>query len=403
MFSSIAEGESVIENYLTGEDCVNTAKAFQSMGVGMEFCGNTLKIRGAGAKGLKKPAGPIDAGNSGTTVRLISGILAGQDFSAEITGDASLSKRPMKRVIEPLSNMGAKFSAREGNYLPMTITGSNELRPARYNSPVASAQVKSCVLLAGLYAKGDTTVSEPAKSRDHTERMLKAYGADLVVDGLSVTVKGPASLKARKLRVPGDISSAAFFIVAGCLASPKGITLKETGVNPTRDGIIEALKAMGADIELNNVKDVSGEPVADITVRKSALKGADIGGSLIPRLIDELPIIALAATQAEGRTVISGAKELRVKESDRIKTVSEALRKLGAKVEEKEDGMVIKGPSKLAFAEIDSRGDHRLAMMTVVAGLIAGGGAKALNVDCVATSYPDFAGDMKKIGAIIED
>ncbi|MFH1367538.1 MAG: 3-phosphoshikimate 1-carboxyvinyltransferase [Elusimicrobiota bacterium] len=403
MFSAIAEGESVIENYLSGEDCLSTVKAFQAMGIDIETRKNILNIKGEGLKGLKKPAKPLDAGNSGTTVRLISGILAGQDFETVITGDASLSKRPMERIIEPLSRMGAGITAKDGNFLPMTIKGTSVLKAVKYESPVASAQVKSCVLLAGLQAGGTTYFTEPVKSRDHTERMLRTFGADIRVNGLSVSVNGPAKLQARNIRVPSDISSAAFFIVAACLASPEGVTLRNVGVNPTRDGILEVLKNMGANIEIKNAREVSGEPVADIFVKKSVLRAVNIEAGIIPRLIDELPVIALAATQAKGTTVVSGAKELRVKESDRIRTVTEALRSLGAKIIEKEDGMVIEGPAKLKGAEIESSGDHRLAMTAAVAGIIAEGATVVTNIECVETSYPGFIDDMRKIGANITE
>jgi 3-phosphoshikimate 1-carboxyvinyltransferase len=399
IFAALAEGTSVVENYLAGEDCLRTVRAFEMMGVKIKRLPGILEITGAGLGGLRAPGEAIDAGNSGTTARMLAGILAGQGFTSQITGDSSLSKRPMRRVIEPLALMGAKITAREGNFLPMTVEGNPGLKPINYKSPVASAQVKSCVLLAGLNTKGETVFTESVKSRDHTERMMKAFGADVKVTGLSVSVTGPAKLKAKNLTVPGDISSAAFFLVAGCLASKEGITLKNVGINPSRDGILEVLEKMGASIEIGNLREVSGEPVADITVKKSNLRAVQITREMIPRLIDEIPVIALAATQAQGQTVISGAAELRVKESDRIKTVLAALTKMGAKVTEKADGMVIEGPVQLKGAVIDSCGDHRLVMMAAVAGIIAGGGVKIRNTDCVNTSYPGFLQDMKKIGA----
>lgn len=402
MLASIAEGESVIENYLSGEDCMRTVTAFKRMGVMIRAAKNTLAIKGVGLNGLEAPAKAIDAGNSGTTVRLMSGILAAQGFSTEIFGDESLSKRPMKRIITPLELMGAKFTARDGNYLPMTIQGNPGLKPIHYDSPVASAQIKSSVLFAGLFAKGETSFTEPVKSRDHTERMLKAFGADVKVDMNKVTVRGPSKLKAHSIRVPGDISSAAFALVAACFASEKEICLKNVCINPTRSGIIEILNQMSAQLRIANIREASGEPVADLFVKRSHFRKVLISSVIIPRLIDELPIIALAATQAEGTTVISGAKELRVKESDRIKSVTDALKKMGANVTEKEDGMVIVGQTKLRGAEIDSLGDHRLAMMAAVAGLIAEGGVTVTNVECVETSYPGFVDDMKKIGANIE-
>lgn len=397
IFSAVAEGESVVNNFLEGEDCLNTIKAFEAMGVSIKKDGSTLVIKGKGFDGLAAPKGALYAGNSGTTVRLLAGVLAGRPFGAEITGDESLSKRPMRRIIEPLRLMGAELTAVDDRTLPITIKGSSALKAIEYSSHVASAQVKSSVLLAGLQAGGATVYKEPVKSRDHTERMLKAYGADISVNGLTVTVKGPARLKAHGITVPGDISSAAFFMVAGCLASEEGINLKGVGVNPTRDGIIEVLLKMGAKLELSNRREVSGEPVADISVKRSKLKAADIGHEIIPRLIDELPVIALAAAMAEGTTVISGAKELRVKESDRIKTVSTVLRKMGARVEEREDGMAITGPAELHGADVDCMGDHRVAMTAAVAALVSKGETIIEDVACVDTSYPGFWLDLEKI------
>jgi 3-phosphoshikimate 1-carboxyvinyltransferase len=368
------------------------------MGVNIKRLQGALEIIGAGMGGLKAPADALDAGNSGTTVRLMSGVLAAQGFTSRITGDDSLSKRPMKRIITPLALMGAKLTAREGNFLPMAIEGNPGLKPVNYKSPVASAQVKSCVLLAGMIAKGETVFTEPVKSRDHTERMMKAFGADVKVNGFTVSITGPAKLKALNVAVPGDISSAAFFLAAGCLASNDGITLKNVGINPTRDGMLEVLGKMGASVQISNRREVSGEPVADITVKKSALRGTQITVEMIPRLIDEIPVIALAATQAQGQTVISGATELRVKESDRINTVLTALRKMGANVSETADGMVIEGPTPLRGAVIDSCGDHRLVMMAAIAGIIAGGAMKIRGADCVNTSYPEFLRDLKNIG-----
>jgi 3-phosphoshikimate 1-carboxyvinyltransferase len=394
MLAAIANGKSIIINYLDGEDCMCTVQAFRSMGVKIEKDKKSLFIEGVGLKGLKKPARAIDAGNSGTTVRLLSGILAGQGFTAEIKGDESLSKRPMKRVIEPLTKMGAVFEARENNYLPMKITGMENLKPIDYVSPVASAQVKSCILLAGLFASGTTSVTEPVKSRDHTERMLKTCGADINVKGLKVSVQRPERLKNQAITVPGDISSAAFFMALGAVSRSAKITVKNVGVNQTRDGIIEVFKKMNAKIRLSNQSEVSGEPVADIEIESSGLLPFEIDEDIIPRLIDEIPALVFCATQANGKSIISGAGELRVKESDRLKTITAELKKMGADIEEKDDGLIIKGPSKLKGAEVESYGDHRIAMTLAIAGLIAEGETIINNVDCVNTSFPGF---LKKI------
>ncbi|MCK9582425.1 MAG: 3-phosphoshikimate 1-carboxyvinyltransferase [Endomicrobiales bacterium] len=408
MFSSIANGVSRIENYLASGDCNATIRAFSSMdfsklpcseGMGVRIIeeGSTLEIHGVGLNGLIVPKTQIDAGNSGTTVRLLSGILAGQNFSSTMVGDASLSKRPMKRIIEPLSEMGAVFSLKENSHLPFTITGSKNLKAINYKSLISSAQVKSCILLAGLYANGVTTFSEPTKSRDHTERMLKARGAKLNVDGNTVSIEKTNELKAMDMVVPGDISSAAFFIVAGLIVPNSKITLKNVGINPTRDGILEILKKMGAKITLQNKRDVCGEPVVDILVESSELKAVEFGGEIIPRLIDEIPILALAATQAKGQTKIYGAQELRVKESDRIKTIASELTKMGADIEETEDGLIINGPTKLKGAKVESYNDHRIAMMLSIASLIADGKTYINDVVCVGTSYAKFRSDLDSI------
>jgi 3-phosphoshikimate 1-carboxyvinyltransferase len=397
MFASLAGGESVIENYLPAEDCLRTLKAFEDMGVKIDKTPTRLRVRGVGLKGLRAPVAPIDAGNSGTTVRLLSGILAGQNFSTTITGDESLSRRPMNRIIEPLTKMGARLTARDGNFLPLEIQGNPDLRPVLYVSPVPSAQVKSCVILAGIQAKGVTSFQEPAKSRDHTERMLAAQGADITAGKFAITVRGPATLRPLRIKVPGDISSAAFFMVAASVIPGSRVSLVNVGVNPTRDGILEVLKAMGAKIDVLKTYDVSGEPVADLVVESARLAGTEIKGTIMPRLIDEVPIIALAATQAHGVTVISGAGELRVKESDRLKTIAAELGKMGARIKEKEDGLIIEGPTPLFGREVESYGDHRIAMMLAVAGLIAKGETKVKNTACVDTSFPGFLLELQKL------
>ena len=323
--------------------------------------------------------------------------MAGQKFSSTITGDASLSKRPMKRVIEPLSLMGANITAKENNFLPMTISPKENLKAISYTSPVASAQVKSCILFAGLYADGTTTVTEPIKSRDHSERMFKTFGADISVDGLSVSVKKCNGLYAQEVTVPCDISSAAFFIVAGLIVPNSNIKILNVNINKTRDGILTVLKSMGANIVLDNVRTVSGEDVADIEIKSSKINSTSFGKEIVPSLIDEIPIIVLAATQAEGKTVISGAKELKVKESDRIHSVASQLNKMGADIQETDDGFIINGPTKLNGTTVDSFDDHRIAMMLSVAGLIAEGQTEILKSDCVKISFANFYEVLKQL------
>lgn len=397
MLSSFATGKSYINNYLKSDDCLMTMNAFKQMGVNIEQTENSLTITGVGINGLKNTVKEIYAGNSGTTTRLLSGVLAGQTFSSTITGDASLSKRPMKRVIEPLSLMGANITAKENNFLPMTISPKETLKSISYASPVASAQVKSCILFAGLYADGTTTVTEPIKSRDHSERMFKTFGADISVDGLSVSVKKCNRLYAQEVTVPCDISSAAFFIVAGLIVPNSNIKILNVNINKTRDGILTVLKSMGADIVLDNVRTVSGEDVADIEIKTSRLNSTSFGKEIVPSLIDEIPIIVLAATQAEGQTIISGAKELKVKESDRIHSVASQLNKMGADIKETDDGFIINGPTKLKGATVDSFDDHRIAMMLSIAGLTAEGETEVLNSDCVKISFANFYEVLKQI------
>ncbi len=391
IFSSISEGRSRISNFLHGEDCLSTVNAMRAAGVEIEVDGTDVLVNGAGMGGLREPADIIDAGNSGTTTRLLAGLFAGQNFFTAMTGDDSLRKRPMKRVVGPLRLMGAEISGREGgDKLPLAIKGA-PLKGIEYRSPVASAQVKSSVLLAGLTAEGRTTVHEPSLSRDHTERMLLAMGCrgGRNADG-SFFVEGGSRLKAVDIEVPGDISSAAFLMVAGMVVKNSEITIRNVGVNPTRTGIIDVLRAMGGEIALENERLVAGEPVADILVRSSSLKGVEIGGDLIPRAIDEIPVIAVAAALADGVTKISGAQELRVKESDRIETVARELGKFGVRIEERADGLVIEGCEALTGASIETHGDHRIAMSMAVAGLRASGETRIKNADCVNVSFPGF-------------
>ncbi|MCB4791404.1 MAG: 3-phosphoshikimate 1-carboxyvinyltransferase [Elusimicrobia bacterium] len=408
MLSAFVEGSYTVKNYLPADDCMSTINAFRSMGVDIKeiIMDNKRSLSITGSGKLKPPQKAIDAGNSGTTTRLLCGILAGQDFETEITGDASLSKRPMKRVIEPLRLMGAKISAREDNYLPLKIAGTPDLKPITYRSSIASAQVKSCVLFAGMQAKGKTTFIEPVKSRDHTERMLKFVGVEVKETATSSSVIGPVRIPPGfTIDVPGDISAAAFFLAAGALLPKTKIKLSNVGINPTRDGIIDILRNMNAELKIiNNNKGSwdSFDPVADIEVGTSQLTACDINGEMIPRLIDEIPVVALAATQAKGATIISGAEELRFKESDRLKAVAAELNKMGAAIEETKDGLIITGPVKLKGCEVDSHDDHRIAMMLAVAGLLAEGETTIKNTDCVSISFPDFKLKLNGIGAEIE-
>jgi 3-phosphoshikimate 1-carboxyvinyltransferase len=393
MLSSITEGDSVIRNYLPSDDCNKTIEAFRQMGAEIEVDTGNLYIKGAGLN-LKKPQDGkynIYAGNSGTTARLISGILAGQCFEATITGDESLSKRPMERVIEPLSKMGVEINS-NNNLLPLTISGKNPLKAINYDSSKATAQVKSAVLFAGLYADGATTYSEPVKSRDHSERMLKAFGADVRINGNAVTIYPAHKLNPQDITVPGDISSAAFFIAAGLIVPGSSLTIKNVGVNPTRNGLIDVLKRMGADISLINPREISNEPVCDIEVKYSKLKAVNIDASIVPRMVDEIPIFVLIAAQAEGITRVSGAGELKVKESDRIFAVASQFKKLGAQVEALHDGFIINGNNGVSLNGnlLDSFEDHRIAMTLSIASLIACGETIIKDSSCVNTSFPNF-------------
>lgn len=397
MFGAISSGLTEISNFLQGADCLSTISCFQKMGIEIENKIDTVLIHGKGLHGLSKPESILDAGNSGTTTRLISGILSGQNFSCELTGDASIQKRPMKRIMTPLQQMGADIkSIHDNGCAPLAIHG-HTLKGIHYDSPVASAQVKSCVLLAGLYADDKTSVTEPALSRNHTELMLAGFGADVISKDTTATVFPDPILNGQKICVPGDISSAAYFIAAGLLIPNSEILLHNVGINPTRDGIIKACQAMGADISLLNVQTQGGEPVADILVKSSDLKATTIGGSIIPTLIDEIPIIAILAAFAEGTTVIKNAEELKVKESNRIEAMVTELKKMGAVIEETPDGMIIEGGHPLHGALIDSRLDHRIAMSFAVAGMCADGVTSILNDECVSISYPEFFNDLERI------
>lgn len=398
MFGSLAKGTTEITNFLQGADCLSTIACFEKMGIGIENNGDSVIVHGNGLLGLKKPETILDCGNSGTTTRLISGILAAQDFDVTLTGDDSIKKRPMKRIMDPLSHMGADIRSLEGNgCVPLAITGK-KLYGIHYTSKVASAQVKSAILLAGLYADGETKVTEPYVSRNHSEIMLKYFGADVYTEGTTASIRPAKELYGNRIVVPGDISSAAFFIAAGLLVPGSEILLKHVGINPTRDGIISVCRDMGGDITLLNKNTDSGEPTADILVKFSTLHGTEIGGSIIPTLIDELPVIAAMACFAEGETVIRDAGELKVKESNRIEVMVRNLSAMGADVTETEDGMIIRGGRPLHGAVIDSKLDHRIAMTFAVAGLCAEGETEIKGAECVNISYPGFYQDLERLG-----
>jgi 3-phosphoshikimate 1-carboxyvinyltransferase len=391
MLGSLAEGPTQVSGFLMGEDNLSTWKAFESMGVTIQRTGDdTLQIDGVGLGGLIEPSDVIDCGNSGTTMRLMSGLLAGQDFFSVLTGDQYLRKRPMKRVVTPLTSMGARIWGRDGGErAPLAIQGGG-LKPIDYDSPVASAQVKSAVMLAGLSVDGETTVTEPHLSRDHSERMLSYFGADVRPFDGGVTLIGRPKLEARKVVVPGDVSSAAFFLVAGLVTPGAELLVRNVGMNPTRSGIIDILSAMGGQLELVDLREESGEPVADIMVRHSQLKGIDIHGDMVPRAIDEFPVISVAAALAEGKTVIRDAEELRVKETDRIAAMVSELGKLGGKVQARPDGMEIEGVEQLSGGSVASHGDHRIAMSMAVAAFSATGDVSIDDTGCTETSFPGF-------------
>lgn len=394
MLGSLANAVTEISGFLKGADCLSTIDCFRKMGIDIDINGENVTVHGNGLRGLKKPDEMLYTGNSGTTTRLLCGILAGQNFDTSITGDASIQKRPMGRVVKPLSMMGAKI---ENEYCPLYITGT-KLHGIDYKMPVASAQVKTAIILAGLYADGETVIHEIEKSRDHTELMLSAMGADLTVDNLDITVKPTNDLTAVNVDVPGDISSAAFFLVLGAIMPNSQITVTNVGINPTRTGIIDVLKDMGADITLENVHTSAGETVANITVRSSSLKGTTVGGDIIPRLIDELPIIAVAAVFADGQTVIKDAQELKVKETNRIRAVVDEFNKCGIDITETDDGMIINGGKSIHGADFKTYGDHRMAMSLTVLAQLADSESTLDDSDCACVSYPTFFDDFYKLG-----
>lgn len=397
MFGALADGTTEITNFLQGADCLSTISCFRAMGVDIENHTDRVIIHGVGLHGLKVPEQMLDVGNSGTTTRLISGILAGQPFTSTLNGDASIQKRPMKRIMDPLTQMGANIRSLNNNgCAPLEIRGGS-LHGIHYQSPVASAQVKSCILLAGLYADDVTSVTEPVLSRNHTELMLSGFGASITSVGTTATIEPEPQLHGQEIAVPGDISSAAYWIAAGLAVPNSELLLKNVGINPTRDGILRVVEAMGADITRENVHTVSGELVCDLIVRSSSLHGTTVSGELIPTLIDEIPVIAVLACFADGETVIKDAQELKVKESNRIDTVVEGLLAMGADAIATDDGMIIRGGKPLHGATIDSHLDHRIAMSFAIAGLMCDTPTTILNADSVEISYPDFYESLHKI------
>ena len=388
MIGSLAGGRTKIDNFLPSADCLATVDCFRKLGIEINLNGNQVEVFGKGLRGLKPSRETLDVGNSGTTIRLISGILAGQNFKTIITGDKSIQRRPMARIVKPLRSMGASIEGRRMNneiFAPLKISGGN-LKPINYELPVASAQVKSAILLAGLFAEGETVVIEKNPSRDHTERMLSHFGAKIQ----GTRIRGNREFSGADIDMPGDLSSASFLMAAALLVSDSLLLIREVGVNPTRTGIIDILHRMGANFEVKDERMISEEPRAEILVRSSKLRAVKISGEIVPRIIDEIPIIAVAATQAEGLTEIRGARELRVKESDRIATISSELKKMGADIQELEDGMFIVGPTKLKGTTVKSFGDHRIAMAIAIAGLIADGETVIEDTECIETSFPGF-------------
>lgn len=397
MLGSLAKGDTEVYGFLQGADCLSSIDCFRKMGVEIENKGDIVVIHGRGLRGLQAPTDTLDVGNSGTTTRLMSGILAAQQFASRVNGDASIQKRPMKRIMTPLSMMGADIVSELGNDCAPLIINGKALKGIHYDSPVASAQVKSAILFAGLYADGETSVTEPAVSRNHTELMFEEFGVDIRCEDKTVTVKPATELYAKKVVVPGDISSAAYFMVAGAITPNSQITIKNVGINPTRDGIVKVFEMMGADMKVEKTSGDVGEPTADITVSTSNLKGCVVGGDIIPTLIDEIPAIAILACFADGETIIKDAQELKVKESNRIDVMVNNLKAMGADIEATDDGMIIRGGKTLHGAVIDSKLDHRIAMSFAVAAMNAEGETEILGSECVDISYPKFYEDMKML------
>ena len=398
ILGSIAQGETRIYNFLNSLDCLKTLECMQALGAEIKLGkDNSVKIKGKGLYGLQEPKDILDVGNSGTTIRLLTGLLSGQNFYSVLNGDNSIRRRPMKRVTQPLRLMGADIWGRkDGQFAPLNVRG-NKLIPLHYTLPVASAQVKTALLLAGLYTAGETVIKEPLPTRDHTERMLEIMQADIKNSPLEIKIKGEKQLKGTDIFIPGDISSAAYFVAAASMLRDSQIIIKHVGVNPTRTGIIEILNKMGAKINILNYQIKSNEPQADLKIEYSELKGMEIKEEMMPFLIDELPLIAVVATQAQGKTVVSGARELRVKETDRIKAIVSELKKMGADIEEKEDGFIVTGPSKLKGAVCESYNDHRIAMSLAVAALLAEGKTVIKNSECIDISFPGFEKTLQKL------
>lgn len=402
MLGAIADGVTTVDGFLEGEDALSTLNAFRAMGVEIEGPENgRVRIHGVGRDGLKAPLGDVYVGNSGTSMRLLAGLLAGQKFDVTMTGDVSLSKRPMERVAKPLREMGAVVETAEGGRPPLTLRGGQSLKAIDYVLPMASAQVKSCVLLAGLYAEGETRTTEPAPTRDHSERMLRGFGYDVEVDGPVAKLQGGGRLTAVHIDVPADISSAAFFMVAASITPDADLTLEHVGINPTRIGVINILRAMGGDITVFNEREVGGEPVADIRIRHAQLKGINIPEDQVPLAIDEFPVLFVAAACAEGQTVLTGAEELRVKESDRIQVMADGLQAMGIDAKPTEDGIVIQG-GQITGATVESHHDHRIAMSFAVASLRATNLIRVTGCDNVATSFPNFVSLAASLGMNIE-
>lgn len=398
MFGAIAQGKTTIKNFLRGDDCLSTLKAFQLLGVPIEDDGDTITVHGVGFEGLKAPSKPIDIGNSGTSIRLIAGILAGRPYTTTLFGDHSIAKRPMNRVMIPLNQMGANCQGKDGSqFPPITIQGNCQLAPIHYEMPIASAQVKSAILFAALQAQGESIIVEKEKTRDHTEDMIRQFGGEISVLGKEIRISGPQKFIGQELTVPGDISSAAFFLVAGLIIPNSQIVLKNVGLNPTRTGIIDVIKTMNGKItieEMSNQENKAG----NLIVETSELQATEIGGEIIPRLIDELPIIALLATQAQGTTIIRDAEELKVKETNRIDAVATELTKMGAQIEATEDGLIIQGPTPLHGASVTSYGDHRIGMMLQIAALLVEDGSVVLEkAEAISVSYPTFFDDLNKL------
>lgn len=397
IFGSLAEGETKVYDILRGEDVLSTMQVFRDLGVEIEDKEGVVTIQGVGMDGLEAPRNALDMGNSGTSIRLISGVLAGADFEVEMFGDDSLSKRPMDRVTLPLKKMGVSISGQtERDLPPLHLKGTKNLTPIHYELPIASAQVKSALIFAALQAQGQSVIIEKECTRNHTEDMLRQFGGDLSVDGKKITVQGPQKLSGQTVVVPGDISSAAFWLVAGLIVPNSRVVLKNVGINETRTGIIDVIRAMGGKLDLTDIDPIAKS--ATLTVETSDLKGTEIGGALIPRLIDELPIIALLATQAQGKTVIKDAEELKVKETDRIQVVADALNSMGAAITPTADGMIIEGKSTLHGARVNTFGDHRIGMMTAIAALLVADGEVELDrAEAINTSYPSFFDDLETL------